>query len=59
MIWQVCIQYANGTEQVLRSYLNRDIAIRRVDALYSKGYPLHIAYVVRHVHLESLLGEAA
>lgn len=51
MIWQLCIQYANGTERVLRSYRNREAALRSVDALYSQGYPLHIAYVVRHAQI--------
>lgn len=48
MVWQICIQYANGTERVLRSFPNRDTALKLVDALYAaKGYPLHLAYVVR------------
>lgn len=47
MTWEVCIQYANGTKQVLRSYNNRETAIRCVDAIYSQGYPLHLAYIVR------------
>jgi hypothetical protein len=49
MVWQICILYANGTERVLRSYKNRETALRCVDAIYNvKGYPLHFAYVVRH-----------
>ncbi|HIK55295.1 MAG TPA: family 2 glycosyl transferase [Synechococcales cyanobacterium M55_K2018_004] len=51
MIWQLCIQYSNGTEKVLRSYTNRDSALQGVDALYANGYPLHVAYVVRHVQV--------
>lgn len=47
MIWQLRIQYANGTEKVLRSFKNRETALRCVDRIYSYGYPLHIAYVVR------------
>ncbi|NJO42222.1 MAG: family 2 glycosyl transferase [Cyanobacteria bacterium CRU_2_1] len=48
MVWQLCIQYANGTERVVRSFKNRESALRLVDALYViKGYPLHFAYVVR------------
>lgn len=48
MIWQVCIQYANGTFQVLRSYSQRETALKCVDAIYlAQGYPLHLAYVVR------------
>jgi hypothetical protein len=48
MIWQLCIQYANGSERVLRSYDNREFALKCVDAIYAKGYPMHVAYVVRH-----------
>ena len=47
MIWQVCIQYANGYERVLRSYKDREIALRYIDALYADGYPLHLAYIAR------------
>lgn len=48
MLWNVCISYANGTERVLRSYKNRETALRFVDAIYNtQGYPLHLAYVVR------------
>lgn len=49
MIWQLCIQYANGTERVLRSFQHRENALKWVDILYNvNGYPLHYAYVVRH-----------
>lgn len=48
MTWEVCIQYANGTEKPLRSYGDREAALRCVDLIYvMKGYPLHCAYVVR------------
>lgn len=47
MIWQLRIQYANGTEKVLHSFKNRETALRYVDRIYSYGYPLHFAYVVR------------
>lgn len=48
MVWQLCVQYANGSEQVLRSFHNRETAIRWVDALYTQiGYPLHYAFTVR------------
>lgn len=48
MLWDVCIRYANGTEKVLRSYKNRETALRCVDAIYNaQGYPLHLAYIVR------------
>jgi hypothetical protein len=52
MIWQLCIQYANGRERVLRSYKNREAALKCVDAIYAHGYPLHIAYVVRHAQVQ-------
>jgi hypothetical protein len=51
MIWQICIQYANGTERVLRSYRNRETALRQIDAIYLQGYPMHVAYVVRHAQV--------
>jgi len=47
MDWQICIQYPSGKERVLRSCKNREVALRYVDAIYSEGYPLHIAYTVR------------
>lgn len=50
MIWQLCIQYANGKEKVLWSFKNRETALRWVDTLYNvNGYPLHYAYTVRHL----------
>lgn len=49
MIWQLRIQYANGTERVLKSFKNRETALRWVDHIYKEGYPLHFAYVVRSV----------
>ncbi|MDX2216625.1 MAG: hypothetical protein SFY66_25400 [Oculatellaceae cyanobacterium bins.114] len=50
MTWQLCVQYANGSERVLRSYRTREAALKCVDAIYSQGYPLHLAYVVRCVN---------
>lgn len=48
MNWQVCVCYANGTEQVLYSYKKRETALKCIDAIYSReGYPLHLAYVLR------------
>ncbi|HEY9853091.1 MAG TPA: family 2 glycosyl transferase [Leptolyngbyaceae cyanobacterium] len=48
MFWDVCIRYANGTEKVIRSYKNRETALKCVDAIYNtQGYPLHLAYIVR------------
>jgi hypothetical protein len=46
MTWEVRVQYANGKERVLRICKNREIALRYVDAIYSQGYPMHIAYIV-------------
>lgn len=48
MTWELCIQYANGTEKTIQSYPSRELALNHVDQLYSKwGYPLHFAYIVR------------
>ncbi|XGV99361.1 MAG: hypothetical protein ACAF41_10550 [Leptolyngbya sp. BL-A-14] len=47
MLWEVCIRYPNGQERALRSYKDREIALKRIDAIYSEGYPLHVAYIVR------------
>ena len=47
MFWELCIQYANGTEQVLRAFRNLETAENCVDRLYAKGYPMHIAYLIR------------
>lgn len=48
MIWEVCIRYANGTERAIRSYRNREMALKYVDAIYKmQGYPLHCAYIIR------------
>lgn len=48
MKWEVCIQYANGAQRVLRTYHNRESALKCVDKIYAeRGYPLHLAYVVR------------
>ncbi len=49
MVWQICIRYPNGQERVLRSCKNREIALKYVDAIYAKGYPMHVAYIVRQV----------
>jgi hypothetical protein len=47
MFWELCIKYANGTEKVLDIFQDLEIAQNRVDKLYSEGYPMHFAYVVR------------
>lgn len=52
MIWEVCIRYPNGQERALRSYKNRETALKYIDAIYSEGYPMHVAYVVRPAAIE-------
>lgn len=47
MNWNVCIRYPDGQERPLRTYKSREVALRKIDAIYSQGYPMHIAYVVR------------
>ncbi|HEY9615471.1 MAG TPA: family 2 glycosyl transferase [Microcoleaceae cyanobacterium] len=47
MIWQLCIRYPNGQEKPLQNYRDRELALKYVDAIYSQGYPMHVAYVVR------------
>jgi hypothetical protein len=55
MVWHLCIRYANGTERILRSYRNREAALRCVDAIYyAKGYPLHMAYIVRGAQMPTV-----
>ncbi|MEC4986549.1 MAG: family 2 glycosyl transferase [Oscillatoria sp. PMC 1068.18] len=44
MLWEVRIKYANGSQQVLRTCKNQETALRCVDAIYARGYPLHLAY---------------
>lgn len=46
MIWEVRIQYSNGKERVLRACKNRETALLYVDAMYSQGYPMHLAFIV-------------
>lgn len=47
MLWELCIQYANGTEQVLKVFKDLELALNCVDRIYAEGYPMHIAYMVR------------
>ncbi len=47
MLWEVCIRYPNGQERALRSYKDREVALKRIDAIYSEGYPMQVAYIVR------------
>lgn len=49
MFWELRIQYANGNEKVLRTCKNRETALRYIDAIYSQGYPMHVAFLVRPV----------
>lgn len=49
MSWEICIRYPDGQERSLRTYKDREAALRQVDAIYSQGYPMHIAYIVRPV----------
>lgn len=49
MTWQICIRYPNGQEKAICAYKNREIALKRIDAIYSQGYPMHVAYVVRPI----------
>lgn len=46
-MWELCIRYPNGQERALRSYKNREVALKRIDAIYADGYPMHVAYIVR------------
>jgi hypothetical protein len=47
MNWQVCIRYPNGREKAICSFQSRENALKRIDAIYSQGYPMHVAYIVR------------
>ncbi|QZZ20116.1 family 2 glycosyl transferase [Leptothermofonsia sichuanensis E412] len=47
MVWQICIRYPNGQERVLRDCRNREVALKYIDVIYSQGYPMHVAYIVR------------
>lgn len=48
MFWELCIQYANGHEQVLKVFKDLEAALNCVDRIYAEeGYPMHVAYRVR------------
>ncbi|EKQ67191.1 hypothetical protein OsccyDRAFT_5018 [Leptolyngbyaceae cyanobacterium JSC-12] len=49
MTWQICIRYPNGQEKTICTCKNRETALKRIDAIYSQGYPMHVAYVVRPI----------
>ena len=53
MAWELCIQYSNGKFRTLHIYRNRESALRKVDAIYSEGYPMHVAYIVRLAQTEN------
>lgn len=59
MAWQICIRYPNGQEKPICSYRNRENALKRVDAIYAQGYPMHVAYIVRPIDSGSNLVEDA
>ncbi len=59
MLWEVCIRYPNGQERALRSFRNREVALKRIDAIYSDGYPMHVAYVVRPAQEAAFSGQLA
>lgn len=48
MFWELCVLYANGTEEVLKVFQDLEIAQNCVDRIYAQdGYPMHMAYKVR------------
>lgn len=50
MFWELCIQYANGYEEVIRVFQDLDLALNYVDRIYAQeGYPMHLAYCVRPI----------
>lgn len=59
MSWQICIRYPNGREKAICTYRNREVALKRVDAIYSQGYPMHVAYVVRPIEAEDAIDDAS
>ena len=57
MLWELCIRYPNGQERALRSYKNRELALKRIDAIYADGYPMHVAYIVRPAKVIAFSGQ--
>lgn len=48
MFWELCIQYANGSEEVIKVFQDLEVALNWVDRIYAQdGYPMHLAYRVR------------
>lgn len=48
-MWQICIRYPNGQEKPICVCKNRELALKKIDAIYAQGYPMHVAYVVRAI----------
>ena len=59
MDWQICIRYPNGQEKAICTYRNREVALKQIDAIYSQGYPLHVAYVVRPMNRPPAIVQAS
>jgi hypothetical protein len=57
MLWELCIRYPNGQERALRAYKDREVALKRIDAIYSDGYPMHVAYIVRPAQEAAFSGQ--
>ncbi|XHX79113.1 MAG: family 2 glycosyl transferase [Stenomitos frigidus ULC029] len=58
-MWELCIRYPNGQERALRSYHDREVALKRIDAIYADGYPMHVAYIVRPAQVMDFGGQLA
>uniref|UniRef100_A0A832H0P4 Family 2 glycosyl transferase n=1 Tax=Oscillatoriales cyanobacterium SpSt-402 TaxID=2282168 RepID=A0A832H0P4_9CYAN len=59
MTWQICIRYPNGQEKAICAYKSRETALKRIDAIYSQGYPMHVAYIVRQIETPDELNETS
>ncbi|MBP0012282.1 MAG: family 2 glycosyl transferase [Roseofilum sp. SBFL] len=56
MTWDVCLEYANGNQTLLKTYRHRETALKLIDLIYSTyGYPMHVAYIVRPSQAKSAL----
>lgn len=47
MLWELYVQHANGSEEVLKVFQDLEAALNCVDRIYQEGYPMHLAYLVR------------
>ncbi|MDJ1169394.1 family 2 glycosyl transferase [Roseofilum sp. BLCC_M154] len=46
--WDVCLEYANGHQIILKTYNYQETALEHIDLIYATyGYPMHVAYIVR------------